>query len=118
MLGLGEDKVFNVVCIPSRARLKVGHDGELTRYGSLLDKIRGYDKVVIDDVAKICRVVGDRNIVDRKRRRKHALDVKAVADEMDEAMCPRCGAMLVRRNGKYGEFMGCSAYPKCRYVRR
>ena len=32
-------------------------------------------------------------------------------------VCPRCGAELVRRNGKYGEFLGCSAYPRCRFTR-
>ena len=32
-------------------------------------------------------------------------------------VCPRCGGELVRRNGRYGEFMGCSNYPRCRYTR-
>lgn len=26
-------------------------------------------------------------------------------------ICPRCGGNLVRRNGKYGSFYGCSNYP-------
>ena len=30
--------------------------------------------------------------------------------------CPRCGKWLVERNGKYGKFLGCSGYPKCRYT--
>ena len=29
--------------------------------------------------------------------------------------CPRCGGFLIRRNSKYGSFIGCSNYPKCRY---
>lgn len=28
--------------------------------------------------------------------------------------CPRCGSMMVLRHGKYGDFYGCSQYPKCR----
>ena len=28
--------------------------------------------------------------------------------------CPTCGSALVKRNGKNGEFWGCTAYPKCR----
>lgn len=32
--------------------------------------------------------------------------------------CPFCGSELVLRNGKYGQFWGCSAYPKCRYTRQ
>ena len=27
--------------------------------------------------------------------------------------CPRCGSDVVLRKGKYGEFIGCSQYPKC-----
>jgi len=32
-------------------------------------------------------------------------------------LCPRCGAQLVERKGKNGTFIGCSAFPKCRYTR-
>ena len=32
--------------------------------------------------------------------------------------CAQCGAPLVRKNGKYGAFLGCSNYPKCRYTRQ
>ena len=31
--------------------------------------------------------------------------------------CPDCGAPLVRRKGRFGEFIACSAFPKCRYSR-
>lgn len=33
-----------------------------------------------------------------------------------EKVCPRCGSELRRRNGRYGEFFGCSAFPSCRYT--
>ncbi|MDU7692626.1 MAG: type I DNA topoisomerase [Helicobacter sp.] len=32
--------------------------------------------------------------------------------------CPECGSELVVRNGRYGEFTSCSAYPKCKYIKR
>jgi len=32
----------------------------------------------------------------------------------DEILCPDCGAPMALRQGKYGPFLGCSAYPKCR----
>ncbi|MDE5778403.1 MAG: topoisomerase DNA-binding C4 zinc finger domain-containing protein [Lachnospiraceae bacterium] len=31
-------------------------------------------------------------------------------------LCPRCGGELKRRNGRYGEFWGCSEFPACRYT--
>ena len=33
-------------------------------------------------------------------------------------VCPNCGAKLVERKGKYGEFLGCSGFPKCRYTQK
>lgn len=32
-------------------------------------------------------------------------------------VCPRCGGKLVERNGRYGAFLGCERYPRCRYTR-
>ena len=31
--------------------------------------------------------------------------------------CPFCGSELVLRRGKYGQFWGCSTYPKCKFTR-
>lgn len=31
--------------------------------------------------------------------------------------CPDCGEPLVKKNGKFGSFIACSSYPKCRYTR-
>jgi DNA topoisomerase I len=32
--------------------------------------------------------------------------------------CPKCGEPLVLRNGQYGEFVSCSGYPKCKYIKQ
>jgi DNA topoisomerase I len=32
--------------------------------------------------------------------------------------CPKCGKQLVLRSGSYGEFVSCSGYPKCKYVKQ
>jgi DNA topoisomerase-1 len=32
--------------------------------------------------------------------------------------CPLCGKPLVLRQGSYGEFVSCSGYPKCKYVKQ
>jgi DNA topoisomerase-1 len=31
--------------------------------------------------------------------------------------CPECGKPLVRKRGRFGEFIGCGGYPACRYTR-
>ncbi len=30
--------------------------------------------------------------------------------------CPECGSELVKRKGKFGEFIACSGFPKCKYT--
>lgn len=40
---------------------------------------------------------------------------KAQAGEAE--ICPRCGGELVKRNGRFGAFYGCSNFPACRYTR-
>lgn len=30
--------------------------------------------------------------------------------------CPKCGAPMIKRNGKNGAFFGCSAYPNCQHI--
>lgn len=40
-----------------------------------------------------------------------------LAIQQENKICPWCGSVLVRRNGRYGSFWGCSAYPKCSYTR-
>lgn len=32
--------------------------------------------------------------------------------------CPACGKPLVLRQGAYGEFVSCSGYPKCKYIKQ
>lgn len=33
-----------------------------------------------------------------------------------EEKCELCGSFLVQRKGKYGDFLGCSAFPKCKKI--
>ncbi|MCG6872444.1 MAG: type I DNA topoisomerase [Gammaproteobacteria bacterium] len=42
---------------------------------------------------------------------------KDVTQEAMDEDCPRCGAKLSIRLGRHGRFVGCTAYPECRYTR-
>ncbi|MCX7914915.1 MAG: DNA topoisomerase 3 [Verrucomicrobiae bacterium] len=35
-----------------------------------------------------------------------------------DKLCPQCGAPLVRRQGRFGEFLACSTFPKCKHVEK
>jgi len=41
-----------------------------------------------------------------------------VEPERTSEACPECGGALVIRYGKFGKFVACSNFPKCRYVKR
>ncbi len=32
--------------------------------------------------------------------------------------CPKCGEELVKKNSRYGEFIACNNYPKCKYIKQ
>jgi len=36
---------------------------------------------------------------------------------LDEA-CPLCGKPLARKTGRFGEYVGCTGYPECRYTKK
>jgi len=58
---------------------------------------------------------------DCKNTRKVTIDkdgnAEAKPDVLLDEQCPRCQSQLSQKQGRYGEFTACSAYPKCRYVK-
>lgn len=34
---------------------------------------------------------------------------------VDYGSCPNCGSKLEKKDGKYGSFLSCSNFPKCRF---
>ncbi len=41
---------------------------------------------------------------------------KDITEKPTEKKCPKCGAPLLIRLGKYGQFYACSKFPKCRHT--
>jgi DNA topoisomerase-1 len=41
---------------------------------------------------------------------------KDITEKPTEKTCPKCGAPLLIRLGKYGKFYACSRFPKCKYT--
>ena len=117
LLNIDESKIFNVVCIPSRAKLNVKHDGEVVRYDEVLDKIYSYNEVIIDNVDELVEIIKLNNITDKKTKKEHIKNIRENIIDNDLSKCPKCGGQLVERTGKYGNFIGCSNYPRCKYTK-
>ena len=52
------------------------------------------------------------------RVKKAFSDMEKKEDEPTGEMCPECGSPLVKRTGRYGEFVACSNYPECKYIKK
>lgn len=52
------------------------------------------------------------------RVEKAFTDMEKKAPVKTGEMCPECGNPLVIRKGKYGEFVACSNYPDCKYIKK
>jgi DNA topoisomerase-1 len=44
--------------------------------------------------------------------------MKKIGPKLTDELCPMCGKPLVVRMSKYGEFIACSGFPKCKYVKK
>ncbi len=52
-----------------------------------------------------------------KQAEEHMPDIKRAGLKTD-LICEECGKMMVIKNGKYGPFLSCSAYPDCTSAKR
>ncbi len=67
-----------------------------------------------DDINKIYDVLCASNT--KISNKEHVSNIRQTQRNINEGICPRCGKSLVLRNGKYGNFYGCSNYPKCKFT--
>ncbi|MDX1763731.1 MAG: type I DNA topoisomerase, partial [bacterium] len=43
--------------------------------------------------------------------------IVAAAEEKTDEVCEKCGSAMLVRHGRYGKFLGCSGYPKCKNIK-
>ena len=120
LLKLEENKFISIVCISNRAKLKVKAKNVI-QLDFLNDLIFSYEKQILDcDLNELKQVIQNENITDKVSRKNHVKNIRNNINENKEKennkICPKCGGKLVERKGKYGEFIGCSNYPKCRFT--
>jgi hypothetical protein len=116
--------IHNIVTFPNGTILNVFNISEyVVQNFNLCSTIEIYkDKVFSDqDIDNIISAIRKLDITDEESRVDHVSEVRQIQKRYDELVmsniCPRCGGSLVKREGKYGCFYGCSNYPKCRYTR-
>ncbi len=122
LLGVGESDLVSCIVFSERCTLKeVPEKTEyqlVTKSPDLVRKLKKimddrepiYDELRVNQIADIL----ERYIATDEEKKKHTERVKNYSAG---EVCPWCGRQLVERKGKYGEFLGCSGYPGCRYTR-
>lgn len=50
-------------------------------------------------------------------KKEHIQNIRNMQDNIHKGICPRCGGKLILREGKYGQFYGCSNFPKCKFTK-
>ena len=50
------------------------------------------------------------------QKKYQAVSKKDITEKPTKKICPKCGAQLLIRLGKFGKFYACSKFPKCRYT--
>lgn len=103
------------------ASLEEGSLKECLKCGSLKPLSEFRDKSLTTGIGRTCLQCKN-TPVRRKRERKPkyaSLNVKPLFahTSAESSKCPKCGSSMVSRAGKYGKFLGCSTYPRCKGTR-
>ncbi len=125
----GDVPVFSVVCmICDDFKISGEKSADTMICNSLPAMERAIYKIaenkpeVFDDVKKqeIFDYIKNNQHIGKEARAEHKQNVIAYKESLEEMKkqksCPYCKGELVLRKGKYGEFYGCSNYPKCKYI--
>lgn len=117
-----EVPIYGIIVFPVGTELNVNTTKKVTTWDQLYHTIIRYDEPVMDDVsvAKYSALIGEANVISPIARENHiqiARENKSRRNQMvANGKCPRCGGLLVEKDGPYGRFLGCSNYPKCKYT--
>lgn len=120
LLNIEEDKLISIVCITSNAKARIKSD-KVVSIVSLLDKIKSYNIIKINNEEELYNKIKLLNIEDKQKRKQHIIEAKTLKEKTEienKNKCPLCGSYLVGRTGKNGPFTGCSNYPNCKYTRK
>ena len=119
-LNIKENKFISIVCFSDKAKLSITGNGNVINTRNLVSKIMNeYKEAIIEedinDLIKEIEALQDKHL---NRNFNHVNNIKKTLNEKpsDNRICPKCGGKLVERKGKYGDFLGCSNYPRCKYT--
>jgi very-short-patch-repair endonuclease len=70
------------------------------------------DSTLASGIGRVCKNCKDKKASLKATRVKKSKSAAILTGQP----CPRCGRMLALRNGRFGQFYGCSGFPYCKYT--
>lgn len=121
ILNIPENKFISIVCFSNGAKLEIENNNNVINMCKINDKINEYNKQIInEDMNELISIIKNKNVTGFNSNRQHVNSIKTSLNEekgkVQNSICPKCGGNLVKRRGQYGEFLGCSNYPNCKYT--
>ena len=126
-LGLSEEKIFSLIVFVGDSTFKTNMPDNVTSAGGYIRFIKSKKTEILSgaEVADVMAKIKDGRLQPSfQTHRSHVNHVKSnIAAKKNSSSCPKCGGNLVVRVSKKGpnagnEFIGCSNFPKCRYVKK
>lgn len=116
------DKIYSIVVFTRRCRLKVDVQSAVLYDNQLNTFIKSKEKVLnCIEIDNIYKTIMENRIINQESIKNHNYNVKHYIEYKNNIVstgkCPRCNGNLIKRQGKRGEFYGCSNYPKCKYTK-
>lgn len=108
----------------AKLKVKVSHEKNVIHTWSLISRIHDYKQPILSDSQQEEYISALQAFLSPSKEEKesHVSSVKEKASRreklIDSGLCPHCGGTLIKRNGKYGTFYGCSNYPNCKFTTR
>ncbi len=122
ILNIPKEMFIPIVVFSNRAKLRVQTQETVINLWRLRSEIKKHKIPIIPSGQLIdyrssieLAAIDDKDIA-----KSHKANVRQNLNQRSQAiangLCPRCGGYLVKRNGRYGNFYGCSNYPNCKFT--
>lgn len=123
LANIGDFRIIPIVVFSDRAELNITTPNHIVvNWCNLRNAIKQFNIPCIPEemIQKITDTITSSNITVDEARKTHAFSVQQTQIKkrqmIESGICPQCKGALVERKGRYGRFLGCSNYPKCKFT--
>jgi len=122
ILNIPKEMFIPIVVFSNRAKLRVQTQETVINLWRLRSEIKRHKIPIIpsEQLIDYRSSIELAAIDDKDIAKSHKANVRQNLNQRSQAiangLCPRCGGYLVKRNGRYGNFYGCSNYPNCKFT--